>query len=961
MKGLKKVLSIILAIMMVVSIVPITANATTSGTCGDNLTWTYSSGTLTISGAGSMDDYSSSNRPWESYEDNIKKVVINNSVTTIGTYAFNDCDSLTDVTLGDNITSIGCAAFRYCYNLTSINIPNSVTTINDNVFFSCIRLERVTIPACLVTIGSGAFRYCDSLTSITVNSNNEYYSSDEYGVLFNKERTELIQYPTGNTRTSYTIPSSVTTIRDYAFSSCDSLKNVTIINGVTFIGECAFSFCYNLESVLISDSVTSIGYQAFYDCDSLTSISVDGNNKRYSSDEYGVLFNKEKTELIQYPTGSTRISYTIPDGVITIGDYSFYDCDSLASIKIGDTTTTFGYMAFYDCDSLTSITLPNSATSIGAYAFAYCNSLTSITILDNITYVGFCAFYYCGNLTNVYYSGTEEQWNKISIDSNNWCLTSATIHYDSTGPDDENEPGENIIPEIKIGADRFSFGEEINGFVGTTVNVLLVYTSLNDNVASLNYESSNTDVVEIGTIQIGSDRYITEDNESSAEVQLILKSVGNAIITITSPDGVGTNITVNVTKNIYNIGEETYSFQNFGDEDSEGGHCFGMSMTSSAYHIGEMDIRTLVGTTGANLYQLELTSNVKAPICYYQGIQGNFALSATVAGGTYYRTEAYDIVSDWNEVVNYVSNNEFNNEGSLQLSFRKEGQGGHAVNFLRYEEVNGEERIYIYDSNFPNTETYLYMTSAGQVLQAPNSTFNGTIDCVCLRDVSEYFSVVGNFNPIQYIFAHRGTIAIDGVKAIPIDGDVNVGERVVFEIPANTEKVTIIPLVDNASFTYLNEEYFFGKGEEGVVGELVLPSDGSGTTTLPEFTVTEEKINTPEEPEYNYTFSIQEPSRTEIRNKDGIVLHANVEGTAPNGSYVRWESSNGNFDKSADGSNLKIIAKNKGYTTFTAILCDADGNELARDTVDMYSKSGFFDKIGGFFRSLFGSTKIYDN
>lgn len=110
----------------------------------------------------------------------------------------------------------------------------------------------------------------------------------------------------------------------------------------------------------------------------------------------------------------------------------------------------------------------------------------------------------------------------------------------------------------------------------------------------------------------------------------------------------------------------------------------------------------------------------------------------------------------------------------------------------------------------------------------------------------------------------------------------------------------------------------------------------------------------------NFVFSVQSPSRTEIRNKDGIILHAVVDGTAPTDSYVKWESSNGNFDEDADGSKLEIIAKNKGYTTFTAILCDADGNELARDSVEMYSKSGFFDKIGGFFRSLFGITKIYD-
>ncbi len=136
----------------------------------------------------------------------------------------------------------------------------------------------------------------------------------------------------------------------------------------------------------------------------------------------------------------------------------------------------------------------------------------------------------------------------------------------------------------------------------------------------------------------------------------------------------------------------------------------------------------------------------------------------------------------------------------------------------------------------------------------------------------------------------------------------------------------------------------------------IIFEDGSKETPDNEILLLEENFNV-----YDYTFSIQSPSRTEIRNKDGIILHGVVDGMTPNGSYVKWESSNGNFDKSADGSNLKIIAKNKGYTTFTAILCDADGNELARDSIEMYSKSGFFDKIGGFFRSLFGTTKIYDN
>ena len=112
---------------------------------------------------------------------------------------------------------------------------------------------------------------------------------------------------------------------------------------------------------------------------------------------------------------------------------------------------------------------------------------------------------------------------------------------------------------------------------------------------------------------------------------------------------------------------------------------------------------------------------------------------------------------------------------------------------------------------------------------------------------------------------------------------------------------------------------------------------------------------------YEYIFSVQEPSRTEIRNKDGIVLHANIEGTYLDDTVIEWDWDNDKFDvEENDDGTITIIAKNKGWTTFTATLYDADGNELATDSVDMYSKSGFFDKIGGFFRSLFGSTKIYE-
>ncbi|MBR3789616.1 MAG: leucine-rich repeat domain-containing protein, partial [Clostridia bacterium] len=513
----------------------------------DNVVWFLDDGVLYISGTGAMADYGANNTPWKDYTTQIKKVVVGDGVTSIGNYAFYGCTALTSVIISGSVTRLGDKAFWNCASLTSVTIPESVTTI-----------------------GYSAFEECASLTSINVNENNTVYASID-GVLFNKEKTEIIRCPQ-NKSGEYSIPESVITIGGSAFSGCEALTSVIIPDSVTTIGrsafwgcsalnlieipknvttigESAFTSCSALTSVIIPDNVTTIGALAFWNCDllasvtipesvttigdsafvdcaSLTSINVNENNTAYASID-GVLFNKEKTEIIRYPQNKSG-EYSIPESVTTIDSYAFdgctslttvnapcswnenplytfedgvdlviqehtyengkctvancdnacahetitdgvcvdcggkhcgntendkvvwfYDggtltitgsgamadyslnntpwgnykssitqiniengvttigegafkgCSELASVTIPDSITTIGSSVFNDCTSLTTIEIPDSVTSIGRSAFSTCTALTSVMIPESVTTIDYCTFYFCTALKSV--------------------------------------------------------------------------------------------------------------------------------------------------------------------------------------------------------------------------------------------------------------------------------------------------------------------------------------------------------------------------------------------------------------------------------------------------------------------------------------------------------------------------------------------------------------------------------
>ncbi len=338
--------------------------------------------------------------PYGDYNKAIKTVKIQNGVTSIGDYAFDNCTSLTSIEIPSSVTSIGDGAFAYCTSLTSIEIPSGVTSIGSRVFKDCTSLTSIEIPSGVTSIGSSVFEDCTSLTSIE-------------------------------------IPSGVTSIGDYAFKNCTSLASIEIPSSVTSIGNEAFAYCTNLTSIEIPGGVTSIENYAFSNCTSLNSINVDKDNQSYSSED-GILFDKEKKKLITYPAGKKEKEYNIPSSVTSIGAGTFYGCRSLTRIEIPSSVTSIECLAFYGCTSLTSIEIPSSVTRIAVQVFYGCTSLTSIEIPSSVTSIGMWAFYNCTSLTSIEIPSSVAS---IGIYAFSRCVSLNSINVDKSNQEYSSEDG----------------------------------------------------------------------------------------------------------------------------------------------------------------------------------------------------------------------------------------------------------------------------------------------------------------------------------------------------------------------------------------------------------------------------------------------------------------------------------------------------------------------------------------
>ena len=462
----------------------------------DNLTWKlYADGTLTISGTGAMKDYDyDSNRSPVYRNSDVKKVVIEDGVTSIGSYAFQNCRSLTNITIPNSVTSIGNSAFEWCSSLSSVTIPDSVTSIGEAAFYNCSDLTSITIPDSVTSIGEVAFYNCSDLTSITIPDS---VTSIGKWAFF------------GCGLTSITIPDSVTSIEESVFESCSSLTSITIPDSVTSIGSSAFFNCQSLTNITIPDSVTSIGNDAFRNCTNLTTISLSckstlkksdfgeqadlvsashtlkkteakaatctekGNKEYWTCEHCGKYFlsddaNPETAKAVEQSEtilpalkhknattrGAVKPTETDPGysgdrycpdcNTILEKGYTYWVEDNLTWKLYEDGTLNIsgtGAMKDYNDDdnpspayknsNVKKIVIEKGVTSVGESAFENCSSLTSVMIPDSVISIGTSAFHSCNRLTSITLPDSVTSIGNFAFE---WCsgLSSITLSNNIT-------------------------------------------------------------------------------------------------------------------------------------------------------------------------------------------------------------------------------------------------------------------------------------------------------------------------------------------------------------------------------------------------------------------------------------------------------------------------------------------------------------------------------------------------
>ena len=371
--------------------------AGTSGKCGPSAYWSFdsSTGTLTISGSGAMNDYEYGNDyPWMDYRDSIQTIVIGDQITQIGRNAF-PWTACSTIKFGKNVRSIGERAFNGCRNLNGdLTLPDSVQTIGAGAFQGCEKLSGdLTIPDSVQTIGDSAFEFCTGLNgTLTLGKNLRTIGKKAFsGCAFTGSLTipegitEIANGTFSSSRSNgmftgtLTLPSTLKTIGAEAFAYTDFSGELLIPDGVTSIGAHAFKECDGFGGTLsLPDSIKTVGERAFYLCKGFTGLKLSASLTKIEERSFAHMYGL-KTEVV------------IPEGVTEIGESAF-SCSDMPSVRLPSTLKKIEKQAFMYAHNLTKITLPDGLETIGDEAFSGCHPRNAVVLPASIKSIGKKAF-----------------------------------------------------------------------------------------------------------------------------------------------------------------------------------------------------------------------------------------------------------------------------------------------------------------------------------------------------------------------------------------------------------------------------------------------------------------------------------------------------------------------------------------------------------------------------------------
>ena len=339
----------------------------------------------------------------------LKTLTFPQKLVSIGEDAFCGCKALTELSPPDGLKTIGAYAFMYCEGLKELHLPQKLSEIGKLSFCHCDSLKQILIPSNVSFIGGGAFSSCKKLTDISLAEGNRSYAMIDHA-LYSSDGKTIICYPAGREEQRFVLLEQTTEVGDYAFYGCEALTDIQLSDCVNSIGEGAFIFC-SFNRIKLPESLTTIGDKAFGYCESLESIDIPSGVQSIGQGAF-----LECSALTQID---------LPKGISVIEARTFEKCKQLKSIDIPETVTRIDYGAFDVCRALTAVCIPNGVESIGDRVFTNSSSNFKIFIPVSVTSIGEYNF-----LDNIFYEGTESQWEKISTE---YCsiVIDPDIHFNS--------------------------------------------------------------------------------------------------------------------------------------------------------------------------------------------------------------------------------------------------------------------------------------------------------------------------------------------------------------------------------------------------------------------------------------------------------------------------------------------------------------------------------------------------